>query len=134
MNVLRLTLSEIRHRKLNFFLMLLSVTVATACLVGALTLLRADEVRTQQILKEKQQEVEQAGAELNDAMRKITKGLGFNVLILPEDQDLNELHLEGWTISWQSHPDEDLRRARNGRVHESGAAGLGVLGCQGSLR
>ena len=28
-------------------------------------------------------------------MRKITKGLGFNILILPEDQDLHELHLEG---------------------------------------
>ena len=114
MNVLRLTLSEIRHRKLNFLLMLFSVTVAIACLVGALTLLRADEIRTQQLLEKKQQEVEQAGAELNDAMRKITKGLGFNVLILPEDQDLSELHLEG-TLS-STMPEEYVERLANSSI------------------
>ncbi len=109
MNVWRLVVQEIAHRKLNFLLGLLSVAVAVGCLVGAMTLVRGNEFRTGEILAAKQAEVEQAvaekekevaaaGAHLQDVMRKITKGLGFNILILPQDQDLNELHVEG-TVS-----------------------------------
>jgi putative ABC transport system permease protein len=106
MNVWRLVVREIAHRKLNFLLGLLSVAVAVGSLVGAMTLVRGNELRTGELLAAKQADVEQAiakkekevaaaGAALNDAMRKITKGLGFNILILPQDQDLNELHVEG---------------------------------------
>lgn len=106
MNVWRLVVREIAHRRGNFSLGLLSVSVAVACLVGAITLLDAHELRTGEILALKEQElqrsiadkqeaVEQAGRELQDSMRKITKGLGFNILVLPQDQVLNELHTEG---------------------------------------
>jgi putative ABC transport system permease protein len=95
MNIWRLILREMAHRKLNFLFSLLSVVIAVACLAGAWTLLRADERRTTELLAQKQKEVETAGAELQEAMRKITLGLGFNLLILPADQDLNELHLDG---------------------------------------
>ena len=86
---------EIAFRKFNFVLALLSVSAAVACLVGTLTLLRADELRTDRLLAKKEAEVAKAGASLEDAIRRITKGLGFNIIILPEDQDLNEMHLEG---------------------------------------
>ena len=106
MNVWRLVLQEIAHRKLNFVLVLLSVTVAVACLVGTMTLLHADTIQTNKILDAKQKEVdhdiadkqsavEKAGSELENEMRKITKKGGFNVLILSKDQDLNELHVQG---------------------------------------
>ncbi len=95
MNVRRLVLREIAHRKLNFSLSLLSNAAAVACLVGAMTLLHAHEMRTDEILADQQVTVEKAGAELEDSMRKITKGLGFNILILPQEQDLAELHSEG---------------------------------------
>jgi hypothetical protein len=95
MSIGRMILREMVHRKLNLVLSILSVAIAVACLAGAWTLLRADERHTSQVLAQKEKEVEQAGAELQEAMRKITLGLGFNLLILPQDQDLNELHLEG---------------------------------------
>ena len=139
MNVSRMVLREIRHRKWNFILSLLSIAAAVACLVGAVTVLDADELRTTEILSEQSKQVEArvrdkkaqvadqvavqkvmgqqaiavheatvvqaiqerekavaaAGKELEDAMRKIMKGLGFNVLILPAEQDLNELHVDG---------------------------------------
>lgn len=125
MNVWHLVLREISHRKLNFALGLLSIAVAVGCLVGALTLLRADEVRTAEILEtqrsqseqqiaQRKADVEQAGAELQDAMRKITKGLGFNILILPEQQDLSELHVEG-TLS-STMPEEYVDRLANSRI------------------
>ena len=106
MGITQLVLNEIRHRKLNFVLTLLSVTIAVGCLTGAQTLLRSDEVLTDDILKRKTDEVKTAvtrreeavkaaGKALEDSVRKQMLGLGFNVLILPETQDLSELHLNG---------------------------------------
>ena len=117
MKVSRLVFQEISHRRLNFLLAVVSVAVAIACLVGAITLLKAGEIQTSQKLKDKEQvldqqlsdkevsldlalkqqeeEVSQAGKKLQDAMRKITKGLGFNILVLAEDENLGEFHAQG---------------------------------------
>ncbi|MDA7510701.1 hypothetical protein N8612_03410 [Verrucomicrobia bacterium] len=108
MSIWKLILREIFYRKGNFAMALLSVTAAVSCLIGTLTLLRVDQARTDELLAEKEAAVELAGSELVDAMRKITKGLGFNVVILPEDQDLNEMHLEG-SLS-KSMPEEYVDR------------------------
>jgi len=106
MSLWHLVAREIRHRRANFLLGFLSVTVAVACLVASLTSLKAHTIQTERILTETKQEqqaiidqreqsVKKAGAELEDAMRKITKNLGFNVWILHKDQNLNELHTQG---------------------------------------
>ena len=114
MSVWHLVWREIAHRKGNFLLALLSVTAAVGSLIGATTLLEANSLRTRQLLDEKEQLVEKAGAQLEDAMRKITIGLGFNVLILPEDQDLAELHAEG-TLS-KAMPYEYVDRLAKSRI------------------
>jgi hypothetical protein len=125
MSVWHLVFREIRHRKLNFTLALVSVAAAVACLVGAQAVLRADRIVTDQILSSKQQELERAvaekreavaraGAELEDAMRRHMLGLGFNVLILPEQQDLAELHLSG-TLS-ASMPEEYVHRLAKSKI------------------
>ena len=95
MSIWKMILGELLHRKGNFVSAVLSVGGAVACLIATLTLLRIDQAQTNALLAQKQEAVEAAGAQLEDAMRVITKGLGFNVIILPQDQDLNELHLEG---------------------------------------
>jgi putative ABC transport system permease protein len=110
MTVWRLAIREIRHRKLSFLMGVISVTTAVACLVGAKTLLRADRVITDHLMQAKQSEVEsaiaakeesvkQAGAELEDAMRKHMKGLGFNILILPKEQSRSDMLLNGMTAT-----------------------------------
>lgn len=122
MSLWRLVTREIRHRRLNFALSLLSVAVAVACVIGAETLLRLDRVATGRILSQKQQEVEaavaarqadveQAGEALQDAVRKSMLKLGFNVLILPAEQELSELHLNG-TLS-RTMPEEYVERLAN---------------------
>jgi len=117
MSLWHLVVREIKHRKLNFLFGLLSVTIAVGCLVGAQTLLTADQVITGRILGVKQAEVEhsiaekqaalessvaekeaavdKAGKDLEDSVRKQMLGLGFNLLILPQDQSLSEIHLDG---------------------------------------
>lgn len=106
MNVWHLVVREIKHRKLNFALMLSTVMIAIACLVGAQVILRGGEIETQRILAAKQADVAksikehtdkvaEAGVALNDATRKEMLKLGFNVLIVPESQNLSDLHLNG---------------------------------------
>lgn len=125
MNVWRLVLREMKHRKANFVLSLLSVTVAMACLVGAQTLLRSDEIQTETILSEKQTEVEAAialreaqvaaaGKALEDSVRKDMLKLGFNVLIVPENQDLSELHLNG-TLT-ETMPESYVDKLANSKI------------------
>lgn len=106
MKLTDLILREIRHRKVNFALSVFAVAIAAVSIVaGDLVIRRGQEV-TQRVLLDKQSETEAAiaekveqvaaaGADLEDAIRKQMKGLGFNVLILPENQDVSELHLQG---------------------------------------
>lgn len=125
MKIWHLVIREISHRRLNFLLALVSVAVAVGCVVGAETLLQVDRLETERILSERRQEVEravaarqaeveQAGAELQDAMRKSMKELGFNVLILPAEQDLAELHLDG-TLS-QTMPEQYAEKLANSNI------------------
>jgi ABC-type lipoprotein release transport system permease subunit len=125
MNVRRLVVREIKHRKLNFLLGLLSVAVAVASLVGAQTLLTADGIITARLLNAKEAEVEksvaekeavvqQTGKELQDMIRKQMLGLGFNVLILPESQSLSELHLNGSMSA--TMPEEYVDRLANSNI------------------
>ncbi|SVC97838.1 uncharacterized protein METZ01_LOCUS350692, partial [marine metagenome] len=139
MSIWRLTIREISHRKVHFFLGLLSITAAVTAYIATTMLLRDSAHHDRLVLVEmeadqkghlvdlrknlektldgKRTELEQAladtqaqlrtglenrekavaeaGAALQDAMRKITKGLGFNILILPRDQDINQFHLQG---------------------------------------
>jgi len=92
LRIRHLVFREIRHRKLHAAMMLLSITVAVASLVGALTALRSHDVRTDQIIADKEAATQAQMAKLEDDYRKIMKELGFNVLILPRDQDLNDLY------------------------------------------
>jgi putative ABC transport system permease protein len=106
MSIGRLILHEIAHRKISFLLGVLAVMFAVATLVAAQAITQGDALETSRLLAakeaqgetaltEKREAVATAGAELEDAMRKHMLGLGFNVLILPEDQNLSELHLSG---------------------------------------
>jgi hypothetical protein len=105
MSIWRMIWQEIAHRKLNFVFGLFSVVVAIATLAGVLTLLESDKLRaaiagdqlalTSQKLDESSQKLNQAAVELEDEMRKITLGLGFNILILSQDEDLHGMNLTG---------------------------------------
>lgn len=125
MNIGRLIVQEIAHRKVSFGLAALVTAIASACLVGAEGLLRVDRDATDRILADKQDQVQQsiaareadvqkAGAELEDAIRKHMLGLGFNILILPADQPLSELHLNGTLTA--TMPEEYVDRLANSSI------------------
>ncbi|MCX5662267.1 MAG: FtsX-like permease family protein [Planctomycetota bacterium] len=92
MTVWTLASREIRHRKLNFALSVFAVVVAVACLVGADALLRAHDRRTESLVAAKEAQTKKEMASLEEDYRKITIGLGFNVMILPKDQALGDFY------------------------------------------
>lgn len=100
MSIWRLVIREIAHRKINFSLGLLSVVVASACLAGALTLLQAHDLRTDRLVAAKEQETKAEMADVQDDYRKIMKLLGFNMLILPKDQNLGDLYAEDYASKY----------------------------------
>ncbi|HUT02173.1 MAG TPA: FtsX-like permease family protein [Phycisphaerae bacterium] len=113
MSVWRLIRKEILHRKLNFALGILSVLVAVGVVVAQFTLLRAHDLRTEELLHHKQAEAEERLARLEDDYRKYMKELGFNLLILPADQDLTEYWEKGYATA--TMPEENVAKlARSG--------------------
>lgn len=99
---------EIAHRKLNFALALISVIAAVACVVATVGVLRAFDRETDALLADRQSAVEEAGNLLNDDVRKITLGLGFNILVLPKDQPLADVYAEGYAS--KTMPEEYVTR------------------------
>ncbi len=96
MTVWQLVIKEIRLRKLHFALALVSAMVAVAVLVAQITLLEAHDLQTQRILGARQMELEEEMRVMEDEYRRIMKKMGFNLLILPETQDLEEFYATGF--------------------------------------
>ncbi|OHB74088.1 MAG: hypothetical protein A2Z25_11075 [Planctomycetes bacterium RBG_16_55_9] len=100
MTIWSLLIREILHRKLNFALAVLSVMVASGCLIGSIALLRIHDVRTDQILEQKEAELQKSTVQLNDETRKAMLKLGFNVVILPKDQNLSDWYAEDFASKY----------------------------------
>jgi len=92
----RLIFKEFFHSRMNVALSITSVAVAACCLTASLASLRLHDLRTEEILTQKKKETEARVAKLQDDYRKIMKKLGFNVLILPEDQNLGDFYAKGF--------------------------------------
>ena len=103
MNLRRLIGREIIHRKLNFFLAVATVSIAVGSVLAVNGLLESHDLATEEKLKEMNLETTRIQATFaaeakayEDSVRKTMKGLGFNVFIFPEDQELSEVYAEGF--------------------------------------
>ena len=97
MKLSHLVIQEISHRRMNFLMASLTIAVAVACAVGVVTLLRGYEMQTA------------AGvAALDNEIRKITKKMGFNVLILPRELNLAEFFADDFADQTMPETHVDL--------------------------
>lgn len=94
MSIWHLVFKEILRRKSNFISGWIAVAVATSVLAGSLMMLKLHDQRTQQILAKKERETRKRMAGLEDDYRKITKTLGFNLLIFPANQKLTDFYAD----------------------------------------
>ena len=88
MNLFKLTVCELLHRRVNFLLGVLSVLLATAVLSGSLLLLGAYDRRAGEILAARQAELETKIQRLQVDTVSAMGHLGFNIIILPAGQNL----------------------------------------------
>jgi len=114
MTIWKLVTSEILHRRMNFALGVLSVMVASASFIGSVTLLRIHDLRTGQILEAKQEELAKRMAELKDDTRKAMLKLGFNVVILPKDQNLADWYAEDYASKYM--PEDYVHKLANSGI------------------
>ncbi len=105
MNIWKIIKKELSHKKFGFITGTLSLIFATAGFVIVIILLRADELATQQILIEKEKELKEEMVQLEDDYRIIMRKMGYNVLILNEDQSISELEKKGYATTYLDYND-----------------------------
>ena len=96
MNAKTLVIREIFHRRWSFVIGVLAVMVSVSCLLGSLALLESFDRATEQELGKINAETEKILKGHEDGIRKAMKGLGFNIHIYPEGQDLAEIYSKGY--------------------------------------
>lgn len=101
MSLWRLIFRELWHRKTALVLGLLSITAAMTAWTGAVSLMMANELVTQRLLTGRERSTRSEMMRLEDDYRKIMRELGYNVLIVPAEQDLSRLRALG-------HPDTTM--------------------------
>lgn len=121
MNVRRLILLEIMHRKLGFALAVSTIAASVAALVAVAGLLGSHDLQTTRMLDEMNAETlrmeERFTREMKayeDGVRKTMKGLGFNVFIFPEGQELDEVYAEGFAS--KTMPEDYANRLAQSKI------------------
>lgn len=96
MNLWRLIVREMLHRKVNVALAVLSIVVAAATLVGSIVLLKVHDRHTEILLEKKQGELKELGDRLADDARQNMKLMGLNVVVIPKDQNLTDYFADNY--------------------------------------
>lgn len=105
MNIWLIIKNELKHKKFGFITGVLSLVIATAGFVGALILLRGDEIATEHLFIEKEKELRAEMAGLEDDYRIIMRNMGYNVLILNGEQSIAELENKGYATTYMDYED-----------------------------
>ena len=114
MTLCKLVTLELAHRKWNFLLAVLAVAVAAATFLFTSALLKSTDLETEAMVAGKVKETEQEMFRLEDGMRKSMKGLGFNIYIFPEGQDLGEVYDKGFAS--KTMPEEYVERLAKSKI------------------
>ncbi|MFP6873976.1 MAG: ABC transporter permease [Verrucomicrobiales bacterium] len=108
MSPANLVVREIMHRRVSFVLGTLAIAVSVVCLVGALAVLESFDRATDKQLGEMNAETENILKAHEDEIRKAMKGLGFNIHIYPDAQDLAEIYSKGYGL--ETMPESYVRK------------------------
>ena len=114
MRTATLVRKEIAHRPFQFAAGLLSVSVVVAALGLTIASLHAFDRATARVLEEQRLSTEREMERLEDEVRKTMKGLGFNIHIFPEGQDLGEVYAQGYAS--KTMPESYARRLADGGI------------------
>ncbi len=109
MRVLRLIWKEIGFRKFNFAMAVVAVALPVAVLVGSVGLFGRYEQDHDELMTTSVDAQEERWDSYQDSMRVTMKGLGFNLLILPEGRNPSDPDGEKMLM-----PEDDATRLADG--------------------
>ncbi len=108
MRLLRWILNEALYRKTSTALIFFAVALASCAAAAGVLLLRSYDASIEAFVSEKEAALEKQMKRMWNEYRKITKGLGFNVLILPENQNLADFYADNFASEYM--PEEYAQR------------------------
>ena len=100
MKIRQLVIKEILHRKINFLLSVFAIIIATASVICSVMLLRVHDLRTNEILQKKEVDLKERMDKLKDDTRKSMLKLGFNLVILPEEQNMADWYSDDYSTKY----------------------------------
>lgn len=100
MNISQLAVKEILHRKLNFSLSVFATVIATSSLICSVMLLHFHDLKTDEILQTKEAELNGRMEKLKDDTRKSMLKLGFNLVILPKEQNMADWYTDDYSTEY----------------------------------
>ena len=96
MRIFSWILREIFYRKATAFLFFSAVAAAVFLSTGSLSLLAVEEVKLERHFARQRQLLADQMTRVWDDYRKMTKDLGFNVLILPDSQEVADFYADNF--------------------------------------
>ncbi len=111
MRLRNLICSEILRHKKNFAAGVLAIAVATGALTAAVCSLQAHDSKTTTILQQEAKETQKEMSQMAEDIEEAMETLGFNMIILPEEQETANWHSESYAE--KTMPEEYARRLSN---------------------
>ncbi len=114
MNLTRLFRRELSFRRGHSLLGLLAVSLTVGVVATVQMRLDWQRADTRRVLDANRQEVETLFDTLEDEMRKITKAMGFNVMVLPSEQNLADFYANDFAA--KTMPEEYVHTLANAGI------------------
>ncbi len=114
MTLYKLIIKEIWYRKFGFFLSILSVAIAVACPIGLSYIIKAYQFQRDKMFESAFREKERMLKEAEDKYRIATKKFGYNVLILPKAQNIEDFYADDYSA--KTMPEDYVRKLANSGI------------------
>ncbi len=114
MSIIYLISKEILHKKINGLLILSSIIIAVISLISSIFLIAGHKQETDNLFSDTFKIKESLMLDAEDKYRKSTKDLGFNVLILPKNQNLSDFYADDFASQYM--PEEYVNTLANNKI------------------
>lgn len=108
MKISNIVFSEIKYNPTNFLLALAGVFIAVSSVVGIKLLISGYQLKSKVIYEEKYEKIKSMLEEAEEQYRKSTLELGFNVLIVPKDQNISDFYADDFVSKYM--PEEYVEK------------------------
>jgi putative ABC transport system permease protein len=114
MNLFRIIIKEIRHSKGTFIMGVMAVSVSVLSYIISLSILSNSQISFSNKMRVMSSDLKKEITDLENGIRKSMKGLGFNIHIYPEKQDLSVIYEQGY--GEQTMPEEYVETLANSKI------------------